>query len=450
MKNKFKNGLTLLFLLLTTLFFAQTKGISYQAVIYKPDTKVYPGVAPNASPFSNAPVCLQFTFLDSSNSIEYQETIKVTTDTFGIVKTTIGLGSQTGGYATSFASISWNSNEKILITSLDLSSSCSAFEEISRQSFGSAPFAFSAVTAENISGVAAITNGGTGATTAIEARMNLGLNNIDNTSDLNKPISNASQLALNTKEDSANKSTDGTLTSNSNVKFPTEKAVKTYVDSKVTASTVVDADASTKGKIQLAGDLGGTAGAPTVPGLANKENTIAAGTTTQYFRGDKSWQTLDKTAVGLANLDNTTDLNKPISTATQTALDTKEATANKSLNVVTDAASDEKFPSVKAVKTYVDEAKTVSDIVTKTGDYTVVAANSTILCDASTAAFTLTLPDPATVTGRTLVINKIDESSNILTITPALSLTTATTIGSVNYPASFKVQSNGTNWYIIK
>lgn len=42
-----------------------------------------------------------------------------------------------------------------------------------------------------------------------------------------------------------------------------------------------DATSSTKGLVQLAGDLGGTAAAPTVPGLANKANTsttIAAGT----------------------------------------------------------------------------------------------------------------------------------------------------------------------------
>ncbi len=37
----------------------------------------------------------------------------------------------------------------------------------------------------------------------------------------------------------------------------------------------------------------------------NKENSITAGTTAQYFRGDKSWQTLDKTAVGLSNVPNT-------------------------------------------------------------------------------------------------------------------------------------------------
>jgi hypothetical protein len=53
------------------------------------------------------------------------------------------------------------------------------------------------------------------------------------------------------------------------------------------------------------------------------EPAIAAGTTSQYWRGDKSWQTLDKIAVGLGNVDNTSDLNKPISTATQTALNAK-------------------------------------------------------------------------------------------------------------------------------
>jgi hypothetical protein len=58
-------------------------------------------------------------------------------------------------------------------------------------------------------------------------------------------------------------------------------------------------------------------------GLATKENTITAGTTAQYYRGDKTFQTLDKAAVGLANVDNTSDANKPVSTATQTALNLK-------------------------------------------------------------------------------------------------------------------------------
>lgn len=39
--------------------------------------------------------------------------------------------------------------------------------------------------------------------------------------------------------------------------------------------------------------------------LSGKEPTITSGTTSQYWRGDKSWQTLDKSAVGLGNVENT-------------------------------------------------------------------------------------------------------------------------------------------------
>ena len=69
----------------------------------------------------------------------------------------------------------------------------------------------------------------------------VGLGNVDNTSDANKPISTATQTALNAKE-----------------------------------------------------------------------NSITAGTTAQYWRGDKTFQTLDKTAVGLSNVDNTADTAKSI------------------------------------------------------------------------------------------------------------------------------------------
>jgi len=80
----------------------------------------------------------------------------------------------------------------------------------------------------------------------------VGLSNVDNTSDVNKPISSATQTALN-----------------------------------------------------------------------GKENTITATTSADYYRGDKTFATLNKTAVGLGNVDNTSDANKPVSTAQQTALDGK-------------------------------------------------------------------------------------------------------------------------------
>jgi hypothetical protein len=49
--------------------------------------------------------------------------------------------------------------------------------------------------------------------------------------------------------------------------------------------------------------------------LSGKENSIASGTISQYWRGDKTFQPLDKAAVGLANVDNTSDINKPVSTS---------------------------------------------------------------------------------------------------------------------------------------
>jgi hypothetical protein len=88
------------------------------------------------------------------------------------------------------------------------------------------------------------------------------------------------------------------------------------------------------------------------------EPLIALGTVDQYWRGDKTWQTLDKTAVGLSNVDNTADADKPVSSATLTALALRESVSNKSTDIATDAASNVKYPTVKAVKTYVDAVAT--------------------------------------------------------------------------------------------
>ena len=64
------------------------------------------------------------------------------------------------------------------------------------------------------------------------------------------------------KEDVSNKS-DGALGTSTTL-YPTQNAVKTYVDAQVASATIVDADATTRGKIQLAGDLAGSATSPSV------------------------------------------------------------------------------------------------------------------------------------------------------------------------------------------
>ena len=95
--------------------------------------------------------------------------------------------------------------------------------------------------------------------------------------DTEKSTWNGKQNALGfTPEDVANKSTTTTL-GTSNTLYPTQNAVKTYVDTAISGATIPDATTLVKGKIKLAGDLSGTADLPTVPGLANKINSSEKG-----------------------------------------------------------------------------------------------------------------------------------------------------------------------------
>ncbi len=268
-----KRIIALFVLLTTTLLYSQSSGITYQAVLYNPSGEILPGNNNANAVLSNKDICLRFSITDAQMSLEYQETQRVTTDEFGMVNLVIGSGNQIGGYATSFTTIVWNSTTKKLQVAIDVAGSCSNFVEISNQNFSAVPFAYASKTAESVSGVVPIVNGGTGSTTVSGAKTNLGLNNVDNTSDINKPISLATQTALNGKENAANKSTSTAL-GTSDVLFPTQNAVKTYVDSQV-SNGVIDADSTIKGKIKLAGDLSGTADAPIISSGAITVGKIA-------------------------------------------------------------------------------------------------------------------------------------------------------------------------------
>lgn len=140
----------------------------------------------------------------------------------------------------------------------------------------------------------------------------------------------ASQGALGTKANDAtvvhvsgNETIAGTKTFSSSPIVPTptangHAAPKSYVDG-VVAAGAADATTGTKGIVRLTGDLGGTADSPTVPGLSGKENTITPGTSGQYWRGDKTWQTLNATAVGLGNVTNVDASNRSNHSGTQLA-----------------------------------------------------------------------------------------------------------------------------------
>lgn len=111
--------------------------------------------------------------------------------------------------------------------------------------------------------------------------------------------------------------------------------------------------------------------------LNAKEAVITAGTVSQYLRGDKTWQTLNKAAVGLANVDNTSDANKPISTAAQTALNGKVNTADKATTAEAEAGTnDTKWMTPLKTKQAIDEfagaageVNTASNVGTGAGVY---------------------------------------------------------------------------------
>ncbi len=100
------------------------------------------------------------------------------------------------------------------------------------------------------------------------------VDNINNGVISSAPTQNAVYDALALKEDAANKSSDVTLSDISGAKFPTESAVKTYVDNQI-ASEAPNATTILNGKIRLAGDLAGTDTTATAPVISDNAITSA-------------------------------------------------------------------------------------------------------------------------------------------------------------------------------
>ncbi len=93
---------------------------------------------------------------------------------------------------------------------------------------------------------------------------------------------------------------------------------------------------------------------------------------------------------------------------------------------------------------------TFGRLLTKTAAYTLTATDSTILADATSAAFTVTLPTPVGISGRQYTIKKIDSSVNVVTIAS----TAGTIDGAVTKALSAQWQavrlvSDGVNWFVV-
>jgi hypothetical protein len=359
--------------------------LNYQAVILDPKVIDIPGSSITGQALSKGNVCLRFSILGSTGGLEYEEFQKTMTDEFGLVNLSIGAGQsnlasqgiKTSPQYSSFESIVWNANLKSLQVGVSYDG-CQSFKQVSAQSLTYTPYALYAEAVEyknvmnaptklsqfsndagflvpndlnpmkvemasmnqtiqetrkqtdstfsvinqSISSTTNMITEHTQSITEINTRLedhqlqiydnknqiNSAVNNLGGLqSQLNQTVSTVNNLS-GSYEVLDNKSSSPELggANPSDILYPTQKATKTYVDNTIyeaVGTGVPNATTLAAGKIRLAGDLSGTSQVPTVPALALKENS-----------------------------------------------------SNKSTSVQADGSSDSRYPSVKAVKDYVDQA----------------------------------------------------------------------------------------------
>lgn len=180
------------------------------------------------------------------------------------------------------------------------------------------------------------------------------------------------------------------------------------------SSIVPDATTLAKGIVQLAGDLTGTAALPTIATDAVTSAKILDGTIATADIADN--------AVTVAKL--------PVGATPTTFLRGDGTWVNPTATVITTIR-------------HINFANPVSD-------RTILATDHTILCDATTG-FALTLPAAATSSGVEYVIRKTDETNNILSFgATSIKVSESTSISDVNYTTTLRIQSDGTNWWLIQ
>jgi hypothetical protein len=166
----------------------------------------------------------------------------------------------------------------------------------------------------------------------------IGLANVDNTSDANKPISSATQTALNLKANSADVYTKAESDSNYE---PKSASIQSHIIDQSNPHNVTKAQVGL-GNVDNTSDANKPISTDTQTALDLKADSSSVYTIAQsdlnfepkntniqsHILNTNNPHSTTKAQVGLGNVDNTSDVNKPISTATQSALDLKANSAN--------------------------------------------------------------------------------------------------------------------------
>ena len=174
----------------------------------------------------------------ATGSVEYSETRKVTTNAQGLFAVVIGDADATNTMG-SFTTINWKNTPKFLKIEMDANAG-NNYTTIGTTQFQYVAYAqfASSVDAENIIGVVPVARGGTGATNLTSLKTTLALDKINNTPDIDKPISTKTQSALDVKLNAADTSkytkqtyTDAALLTKFNVADTLKYTKKSYTDS---------------------------------------------------------------------------------------------------------------------------------------------------------------------------------------------------------------------------
>jgi len=184
----------------------------------------------------------------------------------------------------------------------------------------------------------------------------IGLANVDNTSDANKPVSSATQTELNAKANSADFSN---VDNTSDADKPVSTDTQTALNAKANSADFSNVDNTSD---------------------ANKPVSTATQTALNAKANSDDF----------SNVDNTSDANKPVSTATQTALNAKANSADFS-NV--DNTSDADKPVSTATQTALNAKADTSAVPTDLNDLSDVTiagtpvGNQALIYDATAGAF---------------------------------------------------------------
>ena len=314
-----------LFLIFTIVLFE-----SVQAQI--PQSLNYQGIARNASgePIRYQEISVKISIIDSAlaGKVAYQESRRVMTNYVGLFNIVIG-GPDAFYVLGNISAVDWATGNKHIKLEIDPAGQ-NNYTIAGITKLQSVPYALYSTPSGNASGdltgnypapsiapkVVTTTKLADGSVTDIKVAMGInpakvGLEKVNNTADLDKPISIATQSAINTK---LNISDTAVMLSN-----------------RISRDTV-----SLSNRINLKASTSDVNAA-----LALKANTSDVN-------------------AALALKSNTTDVNTALALKANTsdvnaALALKENLTNKSIDISADGASDSKYPSVKSVKTYVDQ-----------------------------------------------------------------------------------------------